>query len=78
MRRRLTVLSVLLPAGAGAILAVPGLHAAADRASTVARGWLIGAVALLAALLASILIVVTQETRALAPARRRPSATLGT
>jgi hypothetical protein len=42
------------------------------------RAGLIGAVALLAALLASILIVVTQETRALAPARRKPSATLGT
>ena len=57
MRRRLTVLSVLLPAGAGAILAVPGLHAAADRASTVARGWLIGAVALELASCVSFLAV---------------------
>ena len=42
------------------------------------RAGLIGAVALLAALLASILIVVTQEMRALARARRRQSAMPGT
>ena len=46
IRRRVLVLGVLLLAGAAAILAVPGLRTAADRASAVDPVWLMGAVAL--------------------------------
>lgn len=46
MRRRLVILSILLLAGSTAILSVPGLRAAADQASSVSPGWLLGAVAL--------------------------------
>lgn len=46
IRRRVLVLGVLLLAGAAAILAVPGLRAAADRASAVRPAWLVAAVAL--------------------------------
>jgi uncharacterized membrane protein YbhN (UPF0104 family) len=46
VRRRLVLLGVLLLAGGAAILALPGLRAAAHRASSIPSGWLIGAVAL--------------------------------
>jgi len=46
MRRRVLVLGALVLAGAAAILAVPGLRAAANRASSVHPAWLIGAVLL--------------------------------
>jgi uncharacterized membrane protein YbhN (UPF0104 family) len=46
IRRRVLVLGALLLTGTAVILAVPGLRAAANRASAVQPGWLIGAVAL--------------------------------
>ena len=46
MRRRVLVLAALVLAGAAAIVAVPGLRAAANRASSVHPAWLIGAVLL--------------------------------
>jgi uncharacterized membrane protein YbhN (UPF0104 family) len=51
------VIGALLLAGAAAILAVPGLHTAAHRASSVAPGWLIGAVALEVASCVSFLAI---------------------
>ena len=45
LNRRLITVSVLLVTGGTALLAVPGLHDAAGRASHVKPGWLIGAVA---------------------------------
>jgi hypothetical protein len=46
LRRRLITIGVLLAAGATALLAVPGLHDAARKASSVNVLWLLGAVAL--------------------------------
>jgi uncharacterized membrane protein YbhN (UPF0104 family) len=57
IRRRVLVLGALLLAGAAAILAVPGLRAAADRASAVHPAWLIGAVLLELASCVSFLAV---------------------
>jgi uncharacterized membrane protein YbhN (UPF0104 family) len=55
--RRALVLGGLLLAGAAAILAVPGLRAAADRASAVRPAWLVGAVALELASCVSFLVI---------------------
>jgi uncharacterized membrane protein YbhN (UPF0104 family) len=57
LRRRLLVLSALLLAGSTAVLAVPGLRAAAHRAASVNVGWLIGAIVLELASCVSFLAV---------------------
>jgi uncharacterized membrane protein YbhN (UPF0104 family) len=46
LKRRLITITVLLVAGGTAVLAVPGLHEAARRATSVGLGWLIAAVGL--------------------------------
>lgn len=57
LKRRLVTVTVLLVAGGTALLAVPGLHEAARKASSISVAWLIGAVGLEFASCVSFLVI---------------------
>jgi uncharacterized membrane protein len=71
VRRRVIVVSLLLLAGATVLLAVPGLRAAAHRATSVRPGWLIGAIVLEVASCVSFLAIFRRFFNEIRPAVAR-------